>query len=255
MGQLCRVRAGALSAVWPVHRFTEIDSTNAEAKRRAAAGAFQDQWIVADSQSAGRGRQDRVWASPAGNIFATALFTEPGGIKAALRVPFTAALAVTDTVLNFAPNAPVKVKWPNDVRIDRRKISGILVETGGAGAQMWIAAGIGLNLMHVPGNVDQQATCLASLAGESPPYDAVLETLQRRFQTRLAQFRTNSDTLGLEWLQYAEGLGETISVRTGSGFIEGVFEGLEADGALRLRLPDGAARSIRAGEVNLIGRT
>lgn len=244
-----------MSTPWPVFRFVEIDSTNTEAKRRAAAGSFENQWIVADRQSAGRGRQDRSWVSPVGNIFATALFCEPGGITIALRVPFAAALAVVDTVLAFAPGSDVRVKWPNDVRIERQKVSGILVETGGNGGDMWIAAGIGLNVAFAPEGVGQAATCLDALAGQALPLDDVLTTLLGQFGTRLDMARTDFSSLMQDWLRHAEGLGESISVRTGEEIIEGVFTGLEPDGALRLRLPDGTARIIRAGEVNLIGRT
>lgn len=244
-----------MNASWPVYRFGEIDSTNTEAKRRAAAGSFDNQWIVAARQSAGRGRQDRSWVSPAGNIFATALFHEPGGINIALRVPFAAALAVADTVLAFAPGADVRLKWPNDVRIERRKVSGILVETGGNGADMWIAAGIGLNVAFAPEGIGQAATCLDTLAGQALPLEDVLTTLLGQLATRLDTARTDFASLMQDWLRHAEGLGESISVRTGEEIIVGVFTGLEPDGALRLRLPDGSARIIRAGEVNLIGRT
>lgn len=243
-----------MNATWPVFRFGEIDSTNTEAKRRAAAGTFEDQWIVAERQSAGRGRQDRSWVSPPGNIFATALFREPGGINVALRIPFAAALAVADTVLAFAPAAPVKVKWPNDVRIERQKVSGILVETGGGGPDLWIAAGIGLNVASAPDGLGQAATCLDDLAGHDVPPGDVLVTLQGHFQTRLRQSRADFESQRQDWLGLAEGLGETVSVRAGDAVIEGIFTGLEADGALRLQLPDGSARIIRAGEVNLIGR-
>lgn len=244
-----------MSAAWPVFRYSEIDSTNTEAKRRAAAGSFENQWIVADRQTAGRGRQDRAWVSPVGNIFATALFREPGGIPVALRIPFAAALAVVDTVLAYAPGSDVRVKWPNDVRIDRQKVSGILVETGGNGADMWIAAGIGVNVAYAPEGVGQAATCLETLAGQTLPLEDVLRTLLGQFGTRLDQARTDFAALRLDWLRHAEGLGETVSVRVGDAVVEGTFTDLEPDGALRLRLPDGSARIIRAGEVNLIGRT
>lgn len=244
-----------MSASWPVYRFEEIDSTNTEAKRRAGgSGRFDDQWIVAASQSAGRGRQDRVWSSPVGNIFTTALFAEPGGIPVALRIPFAAAMAVVDTVRIFAPDAPVKVKWPNDVRIARQKVSGILVETGGAGADLWIAAGTGINVAYVPDNVGQAATSLNMLSGQSLETEKVLGVYHSAFEARLAQARRGFESLRQDWLDYAEGRGQEVSVRVGEVFVEGVFEDLEADGALRLRLPDGSARIIRAGEVSLIGQ-
>lgn len=239
---------------WPVYRFGELDSTNTEAKRRATSGWFEDQWIVADLQTAGRGRQDRVWSSPAGNIFTTALFAEPGGITVALRVPFAAALAVVDTVLKYAPDAPVKVKWPNDVRSAQKKVSGILVETGGAGQNLWIAAGIGINVAFAPDNVGQAATSLADLSGQSLDLKQVTAEFQRAFERRLIEARTGFEAMRQDWLDHSEGKGERVAVRIGEGTIEGIFEDLESDGALRLRLPDGNVRIIRAGEVNLIGR-
>ncbi|MFN4184767.1 MAG: biotin--[acetyl-CoA-carboxylase] ligase [Hyphomonas sp.] len=243
-----------MSASWPTYRFKEIDSTNTEARRRAAGGPFDDQWIVADLQTAGRGRQDRAWSSPAGNIFTTALFAEPGGITVALRVPFAAALAVVDTVLTVAPDAPVQVKWPNDVRVELQKVSGILVETGGAGADLWIAAGTGMNVAYAPDNVGQAATSLTRLSGHPLDLKEVLEIYHTAFEARLAQARTSFERLRQDWLNYAEGRHQKVSVRVGDKYEEGVFEDLETDGALRLRLPDGSARIIRAGEVNLIGR-
>lgn len=231
-----------------------IDSTNTEAKRQAA-GAFRDHWIVARQQSAGRGRQDRQWLSPEGNVYATALFREPGGIPVALRLPFGCALAVRDVVRRFAPGANVRLKWPNDVRINRRKVSGILVETGGSGTEFWVAAGIGINVRVLPENVTQPATSLLEL-GASPEVSVseVVEVLTNSFAERLAQCRTGFETVRRDWLEHAEALGDEVTVRAGDGELTGIFEDLEADGALRLRLPDGSWRSIRAGEIE-IGRS
>ncbi len=238
-----------MSEAWPVYRLGIIDSTNTEAKRRVAAG-FQDQWIVADQQTAGRGRQDHQWVSPHGNIYATALFREPHGLPAALRLPFAAALAVHDVVKAHAPEADARLKWPNDVRIDRKKVSGILVETGGAGTDFWIAAGIGINVQAAPENVSQPVTSLAEL-GMSPvmDVDTVLTTLRGAFARRLEQARDGFTEIRNTWLAHAEGLGEPVHIRAGEVVIDGVFEDLEHDGALVVRLPDGSQRSIRAGEV------
>ena len=101
-----------MSEAWPVHRFETIDSTNSEARRRAKAGGFADCWIVAAEQTAGRGRLQRHWVSPKGNLFATALFHEPGGVQVAARLPFAASLAVSDTILHFAPGADARLTCP-----------------------------------------------------------------------------------------------------------------------------------------------
>lgn len=228
-----------------------IDSTNTEAKRRAASD-FPDQWIAASQQTAGRGRQDHQWMSPPGNVYATALFREAGGLAVALRIPFAAALAVSDVVREHAPGAEARLKWPNDVRIDGRKVSGILVETGSTGANFWIAAGIGINVLAAPQNVAQPVTSLIEL-GMAPAtgVEAVLTSMRRAFGRRLEQARAGFAEIRQTWLERAEALGGTVHIRAGEVVIEGVFEDLEPDGALLLRLPDGTQRSIRAGEVEI----
>lgn len=240
-----------MSEGWPVYQMGIIDSTNTEAKRRVATG-FHDQWLVASQQTAGRGRQDRQWLSPAGNIYATALFREPAGLAVALRLPFACALAVHDVVKAHAPKADARLKWPNDVRIDRRKVSGILVETGGYSRDFWIAAGIGVNVLALPDNVSQPATSLVELGmPASMGTDAVFLSLQLAFARRLAQARKGFAEIRADWLARAEALGETLHIRAGELEFEGVFEDLEQDGALVVRLPDGSRRSIRAGEVEI----
>ena len=150
--------------------------------------------------------------------------------------------------------ARVTVKWPNDVRSAQKKVSGILVETGGAGQNLWIAAGIGINVAFAPDNVGQAATSLADLSGQSLDLKQVTAEFQRAFERRLIEARTGFEAMRQDWLDHSEGKGERVAVRIGEGTIEGIFEDLESDGALRLRLPDGNVRIIRAGEVNLIGR-
>ncbi|MCA8901441.1 MAG: biotin--[acetyl-CoA-carboxylase] ligase [Hyphomonas sp.] len=243
-----------MSQPWPVHRFDTIDSTNTEAKRRAKAGSFADGWIVADEQTAGRGRLERGWASPKGNLFCTALFHEPGGFAVAARIPFAAALAVSDVAQHFAPGAEARLKWPNDVRVRGQKLSGILIETGNDGAGLWVAAGMGINVAEAPPAAGQAATCLATLApGTHFTAGEVFADLSECFARRLEQARQGFETVRRDWLARAEGLGQTVRVVPGGEAIEGVFEDMAADGALILRLPDGSHQTIRAGDVQLVG--
>jgi BirA family transcriptional regulator, biotin operon repressor / biotin---[acetyl-CoA-carboxylase] ligase len=244
-----------LSLAWPVHHLGAIDSTNSEAKRRVAAGAFSDGWLVAETQSAGRGRLQRTWISPPGNLFATALFREPGAMPVAARLPFAAALAVSDVALMFASQADVRLKWPNDVRVSGAKLSGILIETGGSGAQTWVATGIGINVLHAPDGAGQSATSIAALRGDTVvTADMVLESLRNAFANRLSTARGGFAKLRDQWLQRAEGLGTQIRVTAAGVPIEGTFEDLDEHGALVLRLPDGSRQIIRAGDVSLVGR-
>ena len=243
-----------MSQVWPVHHFGTIDSTNTEARRRAQAGGFEDCWIIADEQTAGRGRLQREWVSPKGNLFSTALFREPGGIPTATRIPFAAALAISDTALEFAPNADVRLKWPNDVRVGGAKLSGILIETGRDEQGLWVAAGMGINVAEVPPGAGQAATCIADLA-QTKSIDKidVFDVLARHFIARVEQARKGFEPVRQDWLARAEGLGKQVRVSPGGVPIEGVFEDMAADGGLILRLPDGSQQTIRAGDVHLIG--
>ena len=121
----------------------EVDSTNAEARRRAEAGELGPLWIVARRQTAGRGRRGRDWSSDAGNLFATLLTTTRKPPAEAAQVTFLAALAVADLLDAFARPGAVSIKWPNDVMLAGRKAAGVLL--GGPGmismnaGRFWLA--------------------------------------------------------------------------------------------------------------------
>jgi len=254
MGEHSGHGAHRLSLTWPVYHLGVIDSTNTEARRRAKAGQFEDCWLVAEAQTAGRGRLQRPWISSTGNLFSTALFHEPGGIAIAARIPFAGALAVADVAAQLAPDAPVRLKWPNDARVNGAKISGILIETGEQDAEFWVAAGIGINVASAPEGTGQAATSLHALRGDAilSPED-VLTALREAFGRRLEQARQGFETLRQDWLKVAEGLGQTISVSRNGDPLIGVLEDMAEDGSLVLRLPDGRREIVRAGDVSLIG--
>lgn len=239
--------------VWPINWLGEIDSTNEEAKRRAVAGGFSDQWIAARHQSAGRGRAGRNWVSPPGNLYTTALFGWPGRISEATRVPFAAALSVSDIVGQLAPDSEPKLKWPNDVRCAGRKISGTLIETGESNGRRWMAAGIGINVSHAPEGLDQEVTSIADLRGDAfVDAQAALEALRDAFAERLCEAKNDFAQTRLAWLDRADGLGEIVQVKCDDTLVEGVFADMDADGALLLQLPDGSIRTIRTGDVHLV---
>src|SRR5712692_4211667 len=120
-----------------------VDSTNAEALRLAKARERGPLWIVAKEQSAGRGRRGRAWTSPAGNLHATLLLTDPSPPAVAPQLGFVAGLALCDAVAVAAPSlaSRLALKWPNDLLCGGRKIAGILIE--GEGDPVAAAVGIG----------------------------------------------------------------------------------------------------------------
>ena len=145
----------------------------------------------------------------------------------------------------FAPAAAVSVKWPNDVLLDGRKLSGILLEAGSG----WLAIGIGINLAEHPANTEFPAISLAA-AGMTPPApDAALTVLAARFAHWRAVWRAGGfEPLRAAWLARAGGLGLPIRARLPHEERRGAFEGIDASGALLLREASGV-HAITAGEV------
>jgi BirA family biotin operon repressor/biotin-[acetyl-CoA-carboxylase] ligase len=241
-----RVPAG-----YSVATFDEIDSTNEEARRRAAIGERGPLWITARRQTAGRGRRGRAWDSPDGNLMATLLIAPGVTAPEAARLSFVAALAVYDLVTAHT-RAPVRVKWPNDVLVDGKKVAGILLESSGQdGVDLlpWLAVGIGINLAHAPAEAAYPATFLGE-HGQPPSPEEALAELAEAWETRFRAWRVSGFAAIREaWLDVAAGLGTEIEVRLPAETLRGRFETLMPDGALSLLLPNGTRRAITAGEV------
>ena len=237
-----------------VLRLETVDSTNAEARRRAEAGEAGPLWIAARRQTAGRGRRGRAWETGAGNLAATLLTTTAKPPAEAAEIAFVAALAVADLALAQVPDALVRLKWPNDVLVDGRKVSGVLIESGARpDGRLWLAVGVGVNLKSAPVAADRPATTLADhlradVAAPLAP-EAALEVLARAFDRRLAAWENYGfEPIRTAWSARAD-LGRPCVVRLDQETVEGVAETLEADGALRLRLANGSVRRVTAGDV------
>ncbi len=236
----------------PVIVLDEIDSTNAEARRRAEAGEAGPVWLVGLRQTAGRGRRGRPWETGEGNLAATLLFRTDKSPAEAAQVSFVAALAVADMVSQYAPASLVSLKWPNDPLLGGLKVSGVLIESGASPlGGLWLAVGIGVNLKRKPIDSERPATSIATYSETHPPapteaIEVLAEAFGRWFDiwTSLG-FPAIADA----WTARAHGLGEPCVARLGTETVEGIAEGLDADGALRLRLPDGHLRRITAGDV------
>lgn len=239
---------------YSVASFETIDSTNEEARRRAASGERGPLWIWARRQTAGRGRRGREWESPDGNLAATLLIAPGVSAAEAARLSFVAALAVYDLATHYAPRATIRVKWPNDVLVDGKKVSGILLESSGSeGVDIlpWLAIGIGVNLTHAPSAAAYPATFLGE-HGAAPSAEEALARLAEAWENRFREWRVNGfAAIRDAWLQVAAGLGQPIEVRLPSETLQGRFETLMPDGALSLILPTGSRRAITAGEVFL----
>lgn len=233
-----------------------IDSTNAEALRRAPHLAAPV-WILAREQLAGRGRRGRAWAGPPGNFSASLALPDAGSPAQAARLSFVAALALHDVLARLVgPLAQVAIKWPNDVLLNGRKISGILLESSSNGARPTrLAVGIGLNLAHAPpadrlepGAVPPIA--LREVLGEAVTPEAFLDHLAPAFahwQARLAD--EGFAPVREAWLARAARLGQMITARMPYLTRSGRFDGIDAEGALIL-MTDQGRETIPAADIH-----
>lgn len=239
----------------PVLILDETDSTNAEARRRAEAGEVGPLWIAARRQTAGRGRRGRQWGSDSGNLFTTLLLLTQKSPAEAAQLTFAASLAVADLLDRYVPSALVTIKWPNDVLLDGRKTSGILIESGPApSGGLWLAVGIGVNLNQTPGDTERPATCiaehLANGVASAPTVDEAAKALAETFGVWLDRWMTLGFQPVLDaWIARTPGLHGPCTARLTNETLTGTADGVEADGSLRLKLSDGSLRVISAGDV------
>ncbi len=229
----------------------ETGSTNADLAARLRAGEQvpEGHWLVADRQTAGRGRQGRTWFDGAGNFLASTVVqvvqTDPPPATLAL----VAGLAVHEAVAPLVPPPHrAELKWPNDLLIGGAKLSGILLERFGEA----VVVGIGVNLAAAPDLPDRKTIALTQF-GPTPDRDAFALTLARQFTLELIRWRNYGiDSIIKRWLAAAHPVGTQLIIADAalvSPFV--TFHGLAADGALQVRLADGTVRTIHAGEVHL----
>lgn len=236
----------------PVEAYDSLDSTNAEARRRAETGEVGPVWITAALQTAGRGRRGRAWSTQKGNLAATLLTVTDRPAAEAAQLSFVAALAACDLADACLGPGAARLKWPNDVLVHGRKAVGILVESGArTDGRLWLAVGIGVNLAHAPHDVERPATAFADyMQGRPPEPLAALEVLATAFERWRGAWATRGFAAIAEaWTERAIGLGERCEARLPNRTLSGVAEGMDADGALRLRLDDGGLERITAGDV------
>jgi len=228
-----------------VYEFARVDSTQSEARRLIAAGRADGALVLAAEQSAGHGRFERVWQSPPGNVYMSFVLQPLPPLPAWPQLLMAASLALAET-LDALGVADAGLKWPNDVLIDGRKVAGLLAEVEGD----YLILGIGLNA-NAPLPPDlPRATSIAAALGRPADVDAALRAFVGRFD-RYAIELENGRPLHERWAARLVTLGRTVRIRSGDEIIEGTAEGVEPDGALRLRQPGGRVRICHGGEVTL----
>jgi BirA family transcriptional regulator, biotin operon repressor / biotin---[acetyl-CoA-carboxylase] ligase len=207
-------------------------------------------WLVADIQTAGRGRLGREWQSPPGNLYASTLVRLQTGAPDAATLALVAAVAVFEALACWCDAVALQIKWPNDILGRGAKLTGILLER----ASHAVVVGIGVNLVAHPEALDRPTTSLAALGGTPPAVMDFAETLAEVFARWLGIWRSAGlNPIRDAWLDRAHPVDTALTVNLPDGErIDGLFDGLTSDCALRLRLADGAVRVIHAGDVFLV---
>ena len=231
---------------------TLLVSTMDEARRLAGRGELEGAVVFAEEQTAGRGRFDRAWVSPPGLNLSFSVLFRPDKEKLPY-INMAAALAVCDAASELAGLATT-IKWPNDVRADGKKLSGILVETDVVGNEIDHAVvGIGVNVNLDAGRYPEIASTATSLMAEcgrefdrSSALRLVLEYLDGYY----ARIKSGT-SLTTEWASKLDTLGKVVQVRWRDHVIEGNAETVDDQGNLILRQPDGSTVNVVAGEVTL----
>ncbi|AHB49560.1 biotin-(acetyl-CoA carboxylase) ligase [Hyphomicrobium nitrativorans NL23] len=234
-------------------RLPSVDSTNAEALRRAAAGERGPLWILADVQTAGRGRAGRSWVSAPGNLHASLLVTLAAPAPKAYQLSLVTGVAVYDAIRIAMQPAPAGLclKWPNDILIGTEKAGGILIESTTSSAGLSAVIGIGIDIASVPPDLGRPVTHLAA-HGICPRPEGLLACIAAATEDWLAVWKEGHGFAAIRnaWLNRAHPIGERMSIDTGAERIGGAFHGLDDDGALILDTDTGARR-FTFGDVSL----
>ena len=241
------------SGPWPLDVLFSIDSTNAEVLRRLSAGAAAPFAILAERQTAGRGRRGRQWESPFGaNLYYTLGITVRGGAKELEGLSLVVGLGVARAIRSLGV-ADVGLKWPNDVLVDGRKIAGILLELTGDPADICsVAIGVGINVnMRKAEAIDQPWTSLRESLGKLVDRNALLAALESELARVLSRHREQGFSASLEeWESLHLWQGKQVTLSTAANNIVGRALGIDERGALRL-LVDGQEQRYSGGELSL----
>lgn len=233
-----------------------IDSTNSEAERLLAAGVEAPFVVVANEQTAGRGRMGRGWHSPQrGNMYASFAFRPKLSPREMPMITLWFGLAVAGC-LRDRFGLPVQVKWPNDLLLEGRKVAGMLTEARiDADQARDLVFGLGLNIAADtntwPEAVRQRATTLAAAA---PKPLSVNETAMAVIQSvfgAYARFAAGDRDISRDWDKFDALAGQRIDTERGGKRLEGVARGIDSSGRLRVHLDDGSEILLHSGEVTL----
>jgi BirA family biotin operon repressor/biotin-[acetyl-CoA-carboxylase] ligase len=235
-----------------VRYLPDCPSTNDIAREHAVGGEPEGLLVITDFQSAGRGRLDRSWRAPAGSSLLFSLLLRPTlAPERALAAAMAVSLGVAEGIRREC-GLTARLKWPNDILIGAKKAGGILCELGLNEEKLdYVIVGVGLNVNFDPRSVEgipPEATSILVERGRTQPRAALLRAILAETEPRYRAV-CRGGSVRAEWAHALETLGLSVRVTLATGNITGTAEAVEENGALILRLPDGARRTVLAGDV------
>jgi BirA family biotin operon repressor/biotin-[acetyl-CoA-carboxylase] ligase len=249
----------AVDSGYRLAAFDQLGSTNAEALSRAREGERGPMWFATTRQTAGRGRRQRAWIAPPGNLACSILEVVDVSPAIAATLGFVAGLALADALSGVSVEAAARtnggldfrLKWPNDVVVLEKKLAGILLEAEALpGDGLAVVVGIGTNVVSAPEGTPTSAVSLASL-GISITAEELFSVLSDSW----TKFRTVWDNgdgfaeIRKLWLSRAAGVGQAVAVKSGNSVIEGTFDTIDERGCMIVRTAQGERKPISAGDV------
>jgi BirA family biotin operon repressor/biotin-[acetyl-CoA-carboxylase] ligase len=248
----------AVSADYRVQAFDQIGSTNVEAMARARDGEPGRVWFVTTEQTAGRGRRQRPWIAPRGNLASSVLEVIDVTPAMAATLGFAAGLAIDATLRQVSLEAALRsgaavnfaLKWPNDVLAEGKKISGILLEAEGVSGGLVVVVGIGTNVVAAPEGTPTPAISLAAL-GIQISAEELFSALSDAWVEFFGIWDNGRGFPAIRklWLARAAGLGQAVAVTSGGSTIEGIFDTIDEQGCMIIQTPAGRRMPVSAGDV------
>ena len=250
----------AASAGYRLFAFDKVGSTNAEAMASARDRGRGQAWFVTTEQTAGRGRRQRAWIAPRGNLASSVLEVMDISPAVAATMGFAFGLAHETALRRVSMEANLRLagsdqlnyllKWPNDILVRGQKLCGLLVEAEAVDGGLAVVAGIGTNIVAAPEGTPTPAVSLSTLG-----VHISAEELFSALSDAWVEFRSIWDDgrgfaeIRRLWLQRAAGLGESVAINTGAVTVEGIFDTIDETGCLIVRTAEGRRVPVTAGEV------
>ena len=245
---------------YEVRFLNETESTNRDVDAAALAGAAEGLLIIADSQTAGRGRMTRTWFSPAGdNLYFSLLLRPDVGLAVVPSLPLVVGLAVAEAIVACAPALLPKIKWPNDILVNGKKICGILCELQTKKDNVdYVVVGVGINVNltadQMPVELKERATSILIENGESLKREQLLAAILNRLEPIYDNWRAFGFKPLVQNINALDALrGVSIRMDLSGAPIEGIASGIQDDGSLLLQTTKGPI-PIYSGEAHILAR-